>query len=80
MTPRVKHLEEQRDGKLQHQRRVSSLICTHMYLLLNHSQVPMPDPKEQTLGGHAVVMVGYDSNHRLWIMRNSWGTSWGDKV
>jgi len=41
--------------------------------------VPMPTETDQELGGHAVVCVGYDDNRRLWIMRNSWGTEWGDK-
>ena len=42
--------------------------------------VPMPNlQKEQLLGGHAVVCVGYNDTKQLWIMRNSWGTSWGDK-
>lgn len=39
--------------------------------------VPMPLPNESLLGGHAVVVVGYDDTKKLWIMRNSWGTSWG---
>jgi C1A family cysteine protease len=28
-------------------------------------------------GGHAVCIVGYTTNHRF-IVRNSWGTGWGD--
>lgn len=28
-------------------------------------------------GGHAVALVGYTSSH--FIVRNSWGTGWGDK-
>ena len=35
--------------------------------------------KEQILGGHAVVCVGYNEFSQKWIMRNSWGSSWGDK-
>jgi len=41
--------------------------------------VPMPLPTETLLGGHAVVIVGYDDTKKLWIMRNSWGASWGIK-
>ncbi|SEP25402.1 C1 family peptidase [Propionispora vibrioides] len=42
--------------------------------------VPMPNPgKEQYLGGHAVLIVGYDDSSKVFIVRNSWGTSWGDK-
>jgi C1A family cysteine protease len=40
--------------------------------------VPMPSPNEQSIGGHAVVCVGYDDAKKVWIMRNSWGTGWGD--
>lgn len=42
--------------------------------------VPMPNiMKEQLLGGHAVVCVGYNDISQKWIMRNSWGSFWGDK-
>ena len=39
--------------------------------------VPMPSPNEQTIGGHAVMAVGYDDSLQRFIVRNSWGTSWG---
>jgi C1A family cysteine protease len=40
--------------------------------------VPMPDTSsEECLGGHAVLIVGYDDASSSWLMRNSWGTSWG---
>jgi len=41
--------------------------------------VPMPKANEQLLGGHAVLAVGYNDSKQQVIMRNSWGTSWGDK-
>ena len=43
--------------------------------------VPMPTAGDKCDGGHAVVIVGYDDtkNGGSWIMRNSWGESWGDK-
>jgi C1A family cysteine protease len=40
--------------------------------------VPMPIGTDTLLGGHAVVCVGYDDTNNLFIMRNSWGTQWGD--
>ena len=42
--------------------------------------VPMPQPNEQVLGGHAVVAVGYKfvSGKLLFEVRKSWGTDWGD--
>jgi len=32
-----------------------------------------------SVGGHAVVIVGWDDAQRAWIARNSWGTSWGEQ-
>jgi C1A family cysteine protease len=39
--------------------------------------VPMPDPADQVVGGHAVVLVGYDDAVDRFRVRNSWGTTWG---
>jgi C1A family cysteine protease len=42
--------------------------------------MPMPDiSREQLLGGHAVLAVGYDDAKQWFIIRNSWGDDWGDK-
>jgi C1A family cysteine protease len=39
--------------------------------------VPMPLPGEECLGGHAVLIVGYDKNKQMFLVRNSWGDQWG---
>lgn len=39
--------------------------------------VPMPGPDEQLLGGHCVLIVGFDNAKQQYICMNSWGTSWG---
>ena len=39
--------------------------------------VPMPGHHEQQVGGHCVVVVGYDDSDSRFIVRNSWGTGWG---
>jgi len=40
--------------------------------------VPMPNVNsEQCMGGHAVLMVGYDDATQRVLVRNSWGASWG---
>lgn len=36
-----------------------------------------PKQGEDTIGGHAVVIVGYDDATKLFTVRNSWGTNWG---
>lgn len=41
--------------------------------------IPMPGPREAMLGGHAMLMVGYDDATQRFKFRNSWGTSWGNK-
>jgi C1A family cysteine protease len=42
--------------------------------------MPYPNTKrEKLLGGHAVLLVGYDKTKKVFIVRNSWGTSWGDR-
>jgi len=41
--------------------------------------MPYPNTKrERLLGGHAVLIVGYNKTKKVFIARNSWGTSWGD--
>ncbi len=40
-------------------------------------RVPMPAAHEKLLGGHALVVVGYDDASKTWLVRNSWGTAWG---
>lgn len=30
------------------------------------------------LGGHANIIYGYDDNKKVFLMENSWGTSWGN--
>ncbi len=37
----------------------------------------LPARSEQALGGHAVLCVGYDDGAARFIVRNSWGKSWG---
>ena len=31
------------------------------------------------IGGHAMTIVGYDDSKQVFIVENSWGSSWGDK-
>lgn len=39
----------------------------------------MPAKNESVLGGHAVMAVGYDDKKKAFIVRNSWGDTWGLK-
>lgn len=55
-------------------------------------KIPFPTNKEEMVGGHAIMAVGYDDTLKIknqrpggkqttgaFLIRNSWGTSWGDK-
>jgi C1A family cysteine protease len=53
-------------------------------------EIPFPSPRENVLGGHAIVAAGYDDARVVknpvdgstttgaFLIRNSWGTSWGE--
>ncbi|MDE2232878.1 MAG: C1 family peptidase [Patescibacteria group bacterium] len=44
-----------------------------------NGHIPIPDHSRETLlGGHAIVLVGYDDANSVFMFRNSWGESWGD--
>jgi C1A family cysteine protease len=50
-----------------------------------HGYIPVPEPKDCVLGGHALVAVGYDDYKLVGkyigalLIRNSKGTEWGKK-
>ena len=39
--------------------------------------VPMPGKRDSEIGGHCMVIVGYDDSTKMWKVRNSWGEGWG---
>ena len=41
--------------------------------------VTMPEPSENAVGGHALLIVGVNVAEQQFIVRNSWGAEWGDK-
>ncbi|MBF2025869.1 MAG: peptidase C1 [Oscillatoriales cyanobacterium C42_A2020_001] len=48
----------------------------------NRGRVPMPkqsDNVRETHGWHAMLCVGYSDKDRMFIVRNSWGSAWGDQ-
>ena len=48
------------------------------YMNYGGGVVAMPKSTRLNPGGHAQLIVGYDNNRRIWIVRNSWGLSWGE--
>ncbi len=48
----------------------------------NRGRVPIPkksDNVRATHGWHAMLCVGYSDKDRMFIVRNSWGSKWGDQ-
>jgi len=43
----------------------------------NNNTLPMPKRGERSIGGHCMTIVGHDDAKALFIVRNSWGHSWG---
>ena len=42
--------------------------------------IPMPNTSTETLlGGHSILLVGYDDKTKVFKFQNSWSSSWGDK-
>jgi len=39
----------------------------------------LPGKKENVIGGHAAMVVGYNDSQKRFIVRNSWDTDWGQK-
>ena len=42
-------------------------------------EVGLPAAGEKVVGGHAVLAVGYDDATQRFLVRNSWGTGWGEQ-
>jgi C1A family cysteine protease len=40
--------------------------------------VSMPAKGERMIGGHAVLVAGYDNSRGAFLVRNSWGPDWGE--
>lgn len=41
--------------------------------------IPPPKATDKPVGGHAMVLVGYDDVTKTFIVQNSWGPKWGEK-
>ena len=57
---------------------VFGMIVDDEYQNYRGGIVKMPRSTRLNPGGHCQVIVGYDDNRKLWIVRNSWGKWWGE--
>lgn len=44
----------------------------------NNPTMPIPSQDDTYVTGHAVVLVGFKDKEQVFIVRNSWGSGWGD--
>ena len=66
-----------------HQERLPILIGIQLFASANSvatrydGEIQMPKPGESSLGGHAMMIDGYDMRTGRFYGWNSWGKSWG---
>jgi len=41
-------------------------------------KIPMPKITESVIGGHCMLIIGYDKKTKMFLVRNSWGNTWGE--
>ena len=57
-----------------------SIYSNFMNNMSNKSGIiSLPTDNDTYIGGHAVVICGYNDYEKKFILRNSWGNYWGDK-
>ncbi|MGR5989509.1 C1 family peptidase [Bacillus paranthracis] len=59
-------------------------VLVGIYVYPNFDATPTsgivpPVTEKKSRGGHALVVVGYDETNERFIIRNSWGTKFGDQ-
>lgn len=56
------------------------IVFARSFNLAEHTGVmPMPTKRDESIGGHAVLCVGYDMAKKAFKVRNSYGKTWGEK-
>lgn len=66
-----------RHSLLAHHPVVFGMIVDRDYQTYSSGIVKMPSSNRVGSGGHCQMIVGEDMKNGLWLVRNSWGTSWG---
>lgn len=57
---------------------VFGMLVADDFNLLRGNSVYMGPPNASDIGGHAMVVVGYDDTRQAFKVINSWGRDWGD--
>jgi len=69
-----------------------TVYSSYVQAAANQGKIPFPVSGDKRVGGHAIVVVGYDDGMKVqnaaqgaaettgaFLIRNSWGTGWGDQ-
>ena len=58
---------------------IFGLTIFDSFMKPRQGRISMPKKGDGSEGGHAMLCVGYSDPDQVFIVRNSWGESWGDK-
>lgn len=58
---------------------VVGIAVFNSFFYASGGDISMPKWTDTMLGGHAILLVGYDDTRRLFKFRNSWGRDWGNE-
>ncbi len=54
------------------------VICIYIYSNFMNYRRGVYMPNGEIIGGHLVALVGYNDDQECWIVKNSWGSRWGE--
>lgn len=57
---------------------IIGIKVTNSIFNVGSSGIWTPSPAEEIAGGHALCVVGYDDQKKMFEIINSWGTGWGN--
>jgi C1A family cysteine protease len=57
---------------------IGMMVYSNFFSIKKNGILAMPGKKDYIIGGHELVIVGYDDKKKLFKVANSWGTSFGN--
>lgn len=57
---------------------IVGIAVFNSFMFATNGDISMPGPQDYMEGGHAILLVGYDDEHKYFKFRNSWGPEWGN--
>lgn len=76
---RVESVPQMRESIHLHGPLLIGVICFEgIFNPTENGVIPVPKTGAREMGGHAMLIVGYDDNLKAFRVRNSWGATWAD--